>query len=100
MMARMQAPTPRSLGGRGSVSRLRPAAARLAPVLVASLRGDEPSPIDADLSDLLGSNRVAAMLPTLAEYHRIGPWVQRALAAQGALPQWVATELTSRQHDA
>ena len=72
-------------------------AAQVGSLLVRSVTGDEPAQIQDNLSALLTSDRVAAAIPRFATYHRVAPWVLRALAAQPALPSRISEQLLEQE---
>ena len=83
----------------GSRPRVRSAAAQIGPLLVRSLAGDEPAEINDDLTSLLTSHRVTEALPVQAAYHRVAPWVHRALRTQPALTAPTSELLQAQERD-
>ena len=92
-------PDARSAVAGQALTHLRTAAAQIGPLLARSLTGDEPAEIPEDLAALLTSDRVAASLPVQAKYHRVTPWVHRALATQPALSAHLSEQLLEQQRD-
>jgi len=98
-MGGVRPPEARSAATGRALARLRSAAAQIGALLATSLTGDEPAEIQDDLATLLTSDRLAAALPVQATYHRVAPWVHRALATQPALSEHVSEQLQVKQRD-
>jgi hypothetical protein len=68
-------------------------------LLRACLAGDEPPVVDTAHAAVLGSAPAVESLPALADYHRVGPWVRKALGGHPALSPEVADELAAQERD-